>query len=201
MYCITKCLVFMARDINEKKNVLSKCKLTQDLSKCRLTQAFGLDSKSGCPSRILRLENNMLLKLVHVLHYCWLSFYQQPQRHLMIGFWFSFTLQGDYSCLLTNFAKVDFKGHDDVIKWKHFPHCWPFMRGIQWSTVNSPHKGQWCGALIFSLICAWMNVWVNNRDVGDLRRHRAHYDVNVMPDPYRLHFTTDMTNEIILRPI
>ena len=46
--------------------------------------------------------------------------------------------------------------------------------------VNSPHKGQWCGALIFSLICVWINGWVNNRDAGDFRRHRAHYDVTVM---------------------
>ena len=43
--------------------------------------------------------------------------------------------------------------------------------------VNSPHKGQWGGALMFSLICAWIHDWVNNREAGDLRRHRAHYDV------------------------
>ena len=46
--------------------------------------------------------------------------------------------------------------------------------------VNSPHKGQWCGALMFSLICARINNWVNNREAGDLRCHRGHYDVNVM---------------------
>ena len=33
---------------------------------------------------------------------------------------------------------------------------------------------------MFSLICAWTNGWVNSQDAGDLRRHRAHYDVNVM---------------------
>ena len=41
--------------------------------------------------------------------------------------------------------------HDDVIKWKPFPRYWPFVRGIQRSPVNSPHKGQWRGALVFSL--------------------------------------------------
>ena len=46
--------------------------------------------------------------------------------------------------------------------------------------VNSQHKGQWRGALMFSLICIWLNVWVNNRVFGDLRRHRAHYDVTVI---------------------
>ena len=67
--------------------------------------------------------------------------------------------------------------HDDVIKWKHFSRYWPFVRGIHRSTVNSPHKGQWRGASIFSLICAWTNGRVNNRGAGDLRCHRAHYDV------------------------
>ena len=43
-----------------------------------------------------------------------------------------------------------------------------------------PHEGQWRGALMFSLICAWINGWVNNREAGDLRRYRAHYDVIVM---------------------
>ena len=46
--------------------------------------------------------------------------------------------------------------------------------------VNSLHKGQWRGALMFSLICVWINDWVNNRGAGDLRRHHGHYDVNVL---------------------
>ena len=70
--------------------------------------------------------------------------------------------------------------HDDVIKWKHFPRNWPFARGIHRSTVDSPHKGQWRGALMFSLISAWTNGWANIRDAGDLRRHCAHYEVTVM---------------------
>ena len=69
---------------------------------------------------------------------------------------------------------------DNVIKWKHFPHYWPFVGGIHWSPVNSPHKGQWRGALMFALICARINGSVNNRETGDLRRHRAHYDAIVI---------------------
>ena len=30
---------------------------------------------------------------------------------------------------------------------------------------------------MFSLIYAWMYGWVNKRGAGDLRRHRAHYNV------------------------
>ena len=70
--------------------------------------------------------------------------------------------------------------HDDVIKWKPFLRYWLFVRGIRLSLVNSPHKGQWHGALMFSLICAWINSWVNNREAGDLRRRLAHYDVIVI---------------------
>ena len=73
--------------------------------------------------------------------------------------------------------------HDDVIKWTHFPRNWPFVREIHRSLVISPHKGQWRGAFVFSLICAWINGWVNNGDAGDLRRHRAHCDVIVMLSP------------------
>ena len=75
--------------------------------------------------------------------------------------------------------------HDDIIKWKHFPRYWPFVRGIHRSPVNSPHKGQWRGALMFSFICAWINRWVNNREAGDLRRYRAHYIVIVMNNRQR----------------
>ena len=46
--------------------------------------------------------------------------------------------------------------HDDVSKWNYFPRHWPFVRGIHRAPVNSPHKGQWRGALMFSLICAWI---------------------------------------------
>ena len=47
-------------------------------------------------------------------------------------------------------------------------------------TMYSPHKGQWRSCLMFTLICAWINGWVNNHEVGDLRRHRAHYDFIAM---------------------
>ena len=67
-----------------------------------------------------------------------------------------------------------------VIWWRHFPRYWPFVRGIHRWSMNSPLKGQWRGALMFSLICAWINGWVNNRETGGLRRHRDHYEVTVI---------------------
>ena len=50
--------------------------------------------------------------------------------------------------------------HDDVIKWKHFPRYWTSVWGILQAPVNSPHKGHWRRALMFSLICTWINGWV-----------------------------------------
>ena len=61
-----------------------------------------------------------------------------------------------FEITVCNFAGVS-PWHDDVIKWKHFPRCWPFVRGIHRSPVNSLHKGQWRGALRLSLIFAWTN--------------------------------------------
>ena len=68
--------------------------------------------------------------------------------------------------------------------WRHkmgtFSALLSFVRGAHRSPVDSPHKSQWRGASMFSLICAWTDGWASNRDAGDLRCHRAHYDVIVM---------------------
>ena len=69
--------------------------------------------------------------------------------------------------------------HDDFFKSKPFPCYLPFVRIIHRLSMNSPHKGQWRGSFMFSFICAWISGWVNNRDAGDLKRHRAHYYVIV----------------------
>ena len=72
----------------------------------------------------------------------------------------------------------------DISWWRHqmetFPRYWPFVRWIHRSPLNSLHKGQRRGALMFSLICKWINGCVNNPEAGDLRRHRAHYNFTVI---------------------
>ena len=80
--------------------------------------------------------------------------------------------------------------HDEVrqpglyLWWRHqietFSASLALCAGNSPVPANSPHKGQWRGALMFSLICVWINGWVNNRETGDLRLHRGHYDVIVM---------------------
>ena len=110
-----------------------------------------------------------------------ISYATNVAYHVTFEIWFSKnSYHIRWSLLTPRPDQMLLNHHDDVIKWKHFPRNWPFVRGIHRSPMNSPHKGQWRGALMFSLICDWINDWVNNREAGDLRRHRGHYDVIVM---------------------
>ena len=70
--------------------------------------------------------------------------------------------------------------HDDVIKWKHFPRCWPFVgefTGHRWiPRTKASDVELWC----FLWSAPWINSSLNNHEAGDLGHHRAHYDVIVM---------------------
>ena len=98
---------------------------------------------------------------------------------------FNFVERGMISSL--SFTMVNFR-QNTMLDRTPPHHLKPCLQGESWvsfvrssqSPVNSPHKGQRGGALMFSLICIWINGWVNNREAGDLRRYRAHYDVTVM---------------------
>ena len=71
---------------------------------------------------------------------------------------------------------------EHITRWRHQMETFSTLLAICAgnSPVNSPHKAQWRGALMFSLICVWINGWANIREVGDLRRYRAQYDVIVV---------------------
>ena len=102
---------------------------------------------------------------------------------LVLSHWYivHFSLSGYMQSHYNRLCSED-NWYDDVIKWKHLPRYWRFVQGIHRSPVNSPHKGQWPGALMFSLICIWIYSWVNNHEAGDLRCYHAHYDVIVICD-------------------
>ena len=87
---------------------------------------------------------------------------------------------------------------DNRTRWVH--KCFPWWMGSRMMTssngnifrVTGPLCGEFTGPGEFptqrpvtrsfdvSLICVWINGWVNNREAGDLRRHQAHCDVIVM---------------------
>ena len=85
-----------------------------------------------------------------------------------------------YPCLLAIWLIYKFMMKRNKPWWRHpmerFSALLVLFAGTHRSPVNSPHKGQWRGAFMFSLICVWINGWVNNRDAGDLKRYCAHYD-------------------------
>ena len=116
-----------------------------------------------------------------------MTFHVQTYTKIVKLMWYDYWVSVLYGSLEDVAVFVGYQGkmtvlyliHDDAIKGKHFPCYWPFVRGIRRSPVNSPHAGQWRGALMFSLICAWINGWVNNGEAGDLRRNRVHYDVTM----------------------
>ena len=88
------------------------------------------------------------------------------QRYLKLHFMQTYTTPSPYP-------------HDDVIKLKHFPrncHLCGEFTGPRWSPRTKGSDAEFD----VSLICVWINDWVNNREAGDLRRYRAHYDVIVM---------------------
>ena len=78
-----------------------------------------------------------------------------------------------------------------IPSWRHqmetFSTLLPPSEGNHRSPVVSPYKGQWRGALMFSLICARTNGWAKNRDAGDLKRYCAHYNVIVIYECHRAH--------------
>ena len=65
-----------------------------------------------------------------------------------------------------------------AIRMGYFFPWWRHQMETFSALLATDHR--WRGALVFSLICTWTNGWANNRDAGNLRRHRAHYDAIVM---------------------
>ena len=76
--------------------------------------------------------------------------------------------------------------HDNMVTWNYMmtSSVETFSALLAICAGNSPVPGEFPaqrpgrGALMFSLICVWMNVWVNNRE--DLRLYSTHYDITVM---------------------
>ena len=106
--------------------------------------------------------------------------WEKGKLHKSLGWW---RLNTSVSCVkVSSEIRLSRKQrlHDAVIKWRYFPLYWPFIRRIHRSPVDSPHKGQWHTASMFSLMCSWTNSWANSPGAGDFRHHGAHCDVIVV---------------------
>ena len=108
-----------------------------------------------------------------------------------------------FNCIMNiypSFENRTSKQVTDTQWWRHQMETFSALLAIcarnHWSPVNSPHKGQWREALMFSLIYTRINGWVNNSEAGDLRRHRAHYAVTVMLAVQYVQIIMHMVREI-----
>ena len=71
--------------------------------------------------------------------------------------------RGYYTASINCYGKTFHRNDTKITAWRRhqmetFPRCWSFVGGNHRSAVNSPHKGQWRGALMLTLICVWINM-------------------------------------------
>ena len=145
---------------------------------CNHSSAPDLGSKLYKDSRVSFINHwparsyvHSLIQLIYFFHlpYVFVHVYVSPVASLSLCLWLSLSFS------IPSFS---------ALWWRHQMEAllchWPFVRGIHRWPVDSPHKCQWRGALLFSMMCAWTNGWANNRDAGDLGCHIAHCDVTVM---------------------
>ena len=69
--------------------------------------------------------------------------------------------------------------HDDIIKWKYFPRYWTFL-GESIGTGGFPSQKPVTRSSDVFFDMRLNKNWANNWQAGDLKRHRAHYDVIIM---------------------
>ena len=136
---------------------------------------------ASCQKACLWVAKYRALLIFH-----WMSISQQGKHSLIkarsnIRLLPLITLMNDFNPCCEQWLNLRIHGHirDKTMMTSSkeaFAALLALCEGNQLATGGSPHKGQWRWILMFSLKCAWTNGWVNSRDAGDLRRHRAHYD-------------------------
>ena len=127
---------------------------------------------------IRKLHLKLCIKISHFVQglMCW-----WPLRIVIISKYFTHIFMIIFESIFIQYTQrlvPQNPTDNEVTWWRHQMETFSALLAI--CAGNSPHKGQWRRALMFSLICARRNSWVNNGEAGDLRRHLAHYDVTVM---------------------
>ena len=97
--------------------------------------------------------------------------------------WYLIRISYDNVIMASGRHTLPFLNHPDEKANFDFPHhvvALQRFNKINRPPVNSSHRGQWRGALMFSSICAWINAKITNWEADYFRGHRTHYDVTVM---------------------
>ena len=99
---------------------------------------------------VLKLKCNNRIYSIRILWLDFCFYFALIVREYLWGFLLLFSETRPYSKTIPqgvncsqSYSKVLNRCyHDDIIKWKHFPRYWPFVRGIHRSPVNSSVTGE-----------------------------------------------------------
>ena len=124
-----------------------------------------------CRQMVSLIQNELIVNdmfnHIYIMHYtkCW----RVERRCISVTQWCRVSRQGEKK--LTAHELVMMTSSNGNI-FRVTGHLCGEFTGHRWSRspVNSPHKGQWSGALMFSLFCARINDLISNREAGYLRR-------------------------------
>ena len=112
----------------------------------------------------------------------WLKQFSENEWHLWRHAHFLLEEQNHLSCCVSGHMMTS--SNENIFRVTgHL--CGEFTSHRWIPRTKASDAGLWC----FSMFCAWINDWVNNRDAGDLRRHCAHCDFTVM-QVYKTHMTS-----------
>ena len=115
---------------------------------------------------------------------CWVTLYYRSSYTCMMRLMDTIDCAAEYTH--TMHTETSWRSHDDVMNWKHFLRYWPFVRGIHRSPMDSPSQRPVTRNFDVFFDLRPKRGCASNRDAGDLRRHRAHYDVTVMTSLWKI---------------
>ena len=143
-WCLSRLVQVMAWCRQATSHYLSQC-WSRSLSPYEVSRSQWVNpARVGNIREVCMVLDGLALATLEPIH-------QEPM-HGLVYFYRNIPASASEGLIYWGMNKIP-EIHDDVIKWRHFPRYWPFVRGIHLPPVNSPHKGQWRGALMFSLIC------------------------------------------------
>ena len=106
----------------------------------------------------------------------WTKYFKRPEKYTNTNLPHSLWSSAGYLWILNSQQQISPPW--DNSWWRHQMET--FSALLTLCSGNSPVTGRLRGVSVCSLIFASTNGRVNKREAGDLRRHRAHYDVIVM---------------------
>ena len=82
------------------------------------------------PSCVIECSPFSIWSILQFEYLCSIAAFPRWSTGTHIRCWVDFTLWVQQASIIQRTPETRDRPHDDVIKWKHFPRYWPFVRGI-----------------------------------------------------------------------